>query len=123
MRVHGTKNKKTPLRDAEEALAKARTGEAMVDPLHVMETIMMHYHTQAFSKKALNKPEAEIDAAMALGLHAAEQCAPYRHRPYRNDQAIWRSKQSAANAGHGYGRRAQGRDYEAPENPGVGAGP
>jgi len=81
MRVHGTKNKKTPLRDAEEALAKARTGEAMVDPLHVMETIMMHYHTQAFSKKALNKPEAEIDAAMALGLHAAEQCAPYRHRP------------------------------------------
>ena len=44
-----------------------------------METIMMHYYTQALSKKALNKPEAEIDAAMALALHAAEKCAPYRH--------------------------------------------
>jgi hypothetical protein len=67
------------LQEAEEALGKARTGEAMVDPLHVMETIMMHYYTQALSKKALNKPEAEIDAAMALALHAAEKCAPYRH--------------------------------------------
>src|SRR2546430_6125031 len=78
-RLHGSKNRKTLLREAEEGLGKARSGEAMVDPLHVMETIMMHYYTQALSKKALDKPDAEIDAAMALALHAAEKCAPYRH--------------------------------------------
>ena len=80
-RPKGVRNRRLLLQEAEEALGRARIGEAMVDPLHVMETIMMHYYTQALSKKALNKPEAEIDVAMALGLHAAEQCAPYRHRP------------------------------------------
>ena len=78
-RSKGVRNRRLLLQEAEEALGKARTGEAMVDLLHVMETIMMHYYHQALSKKALNKPEAEIDAAMALALHAAEKCAPYRH--------------------------------------------
>ena len=78
-RSKGVRNRRLLLQEAEEALGRARIGEAMVDPLHVMETIMMHYYHQALSKKALNKPEAEIDAAMALALHAAEKCAPYRH--------------------------------------------
>ena len=78
-RLHGSKNRKTLLREAEEGLGKARSGEAMVDPLHVMEKIMMHYYTQALSFKAMEKPDTEIDAAMALALHAAEKCAPYRH--------------------------------------------
>jgi len=65
--------------EAEEALGRTRAGEAMVDPLHVMETFIMHYYHQVLSKKALNKPEAEIDAAMALALHATEKRAPYRH--------------------------------------------
>jgi hypothetical protein len=78
-RPKGVRNRRLLLQEAEEALGKARTGEAMVAPLHVMETVMHYYFTRALQYKGMQKPEAEVDAAMNLALDAAERCAPYRH--------------------------------------------
>ena len=78
-RPKGAKNRRLLLREAEEALGKARTGEAMVGPLHVIETVMCYFFTRALQYKGMGKPRDEIDASMALALEAAVAAAPYRH--------------------------------------------
>jgi hypothetical protein len=78
-RLHGSKNRKTLLREAEEVLEHSRAPHEIADSVHVMETVMMHFFNQALSKKHWGKPEAEVTAAMKDALMAAERVAPFRH--------------------------------------------
>src|SRR6185437_5121240 len=82
-RLHGSKNRKTLLREAEEVLEHPRAPHEIADSVHVMESAMMHFYVRALSLKALKKPDdqidAAIDAAMMQALAAAEKVAPYRH--------------------------------------------
>ena len=78
-RLHGSKNRKTLLREAEEALEHPRAPHEIADSVCVMESAMMYFYTLALSKKHLGKPEAEVNAAMKDALMAAERVAPFRH--------------------------------------------
>ena len=77
-RLH-SKNRKTLLREAEEALEHPRAPLEIADSVCVMESAMMYFYTLALSKKHLGKPEAEVSAAMKEALMAAERVAPFRH--------------------------------------------
>jgi hypothetical protein len=77
-RLHGSKNRKTLLREAEEALEHSRKPHEIADSLHVMESVMMHFYLRALSLKTLKKPDDQIDAAMLQAL-MAEKVAPFRH--------------------------------------------
>ena len=78
-RLHGSKNRKTLLREAEEVLEHSRAPHEIADSVHVLEHVMMYFYTLALSKKHLGKPEAEVNAAMKDALMAAERVAPFRH--------------------------------------------
>ena len=79
MRLHGSKNRKTLLREAEGALEHSRVPHEIADSLHVMESVMMHFYTQALLLKNLGRPDDQVTAAMMQALMAAEKVAPYRH--------------------------------------------
>ena len=45
-RLHGSKNRKTLLRESEEVLEHSHAPREIADSVHVMEAVMMHFYTQ-----------------------------------------------------------------------------
>jgi hypothetical protein len=75
-RPKGSKNRRTLIRDAEEALGVSAPG---LDSLHVLEQIMAHFFTRGMALKSKGgKPEL-IAANLRHAAAIARKVAPYRH--------------------------------------------
>jgi hypothetical protein len=75
-RPKGSKNRRTVLREAEEAMGKP---EEFVDSMHVLEYTMRHFYARALLLKQINGRPEQIDADLKEAAAIAEMIMPYRH--------------------------------------------
>jgi hypothetical protein len=75
-RRKGSKNRRTMLREAEQAMGKP---EEFVDSMHVLEYTMRHFYARALLLKNNNGKPEQIDADLKEAVAIAEKIAPYRH--------------------------------------------
>jgi hypothetical protein len=75
-RPKGSKNRRTMLREAEEAMGRP---EQFVDSLQVLEHTMRHFYGRALLLKQINGKPEQIDADLKEAAAIAEKIAPYRH--------------------------------------------
>jgi hypothetical protein len=75
-RPKGSKNRRTMLREAEEAMGRP---EEFVDSLQVLEHTMRHFYGRALLLKQINGKPEQIDADLKEAAAIAEKIAPYRH--------------------------------------------
>jgi hypothetical protein len=78
-RPKGSKNKRTLLREAEEALGRARDPNEIVDMLHVIEKAASHFYLRAEMGKNAGRKQSEVDEDYRQAAHLAALAAPYRH--------------------------------------------
>jgi len=97
--VFRNRNRRTLLREAEEALGRTRDPNEVVDMLHVIEESATHFFLRAKMGKNAGRRTEEIDedykqaAALAALAAALSSCAAL------GDEACWRSEQPSANQG------------------------
>jgi hypothetical protein len=75
-RPPGSKNRRTLLREAEQAMGRS---EDFVDCMHVLEYAMRHFYGRALLLKQINGKPEQIDADLKEAAAIAEKIAPYRH--------------------------------------------
>jgi hypothetical protein len=75
-RPKGSKNRRTMLREAEEAMGRP---EGFVDSMQVLEHTMRHFYGRALLLKQINGKPEQIDADLKEAAAIAEKIAPYRH--------------------------------------------
>jgi hypothetical protein len=78
-RPRGSLNKRTLLRQAEEALGRTRDPSEIVDMLHVVEVAASHFYLRAVTGKNAGRDPTEIDADYQKAAHLAALALPYRH--------------------------------------------
>jgi hypothetical protein len=78
-RPTGAKNRRTLLREAEEALGRTRDPNEVVDMLHVIEKAATHFFLRAKMGKNAGRNQSEVDADYEKAAHFAALVAPYRH--------------------------------------------
>jgi hypothetical protein len=78
-RPRGARNRRTLLREAEEALGRTRDPNEVVDMLHVIEKAASHFYLRAEMGKNTGRSQAEVDADYEKAAHLASLAAPYRH--------------------------------------------
>ena len=74
-RPKGAKNKRTLIREAEEAIGAG----PVLDSLHVLEATMAHFYTRAINLKRSGGKAEVIDANLRDAAAIAEKIAPFRH--------------------------------------------
>jgi hypothetical protein len=78
-RPTGAKNRRTLLREAEEALGRTRDPNEVVDMLHVIEVSATHFFLRAKMGKNAGRRTEEIDEDYKQAAALAALAAPYRH--------------------------------------------
>jgi hypothetical protein len=78
-RPKGAKNRRTLLREAEEALGRRRDPNEIADMLHVIEEAATHFFIRAESGKNAGRRAEEVDRDYNQAAHLAALAAPYRH--------------------------------------------
>jgi hypothetical protein len=79
-RPKGSRNKRTLLREAEEALGRTRDPNEVVDMLHVIEKAASHFYLRAeMGKRSGTRKPKEIDEDYRQAAALASLAAPYRH--------------------------------------------
>jgi hypothetical protein len=78
-RPKGAKNRRTLLREAEEALGRGRDPNEIVDMLHVIEEAATHFFIRAELGKNAGRKAEEVDRDYNQAAHLAALAAPYRH--------------------------------------------
>jgi hypothetical protein len=78
-RPRGARNRRTLLREAEEALGRTRDPNEVVDMLHVIEKAASHFYLRAEMGKNTGRNQSEVDADYEKAAHLAALAAPYRH--------------------------------------------
>ena len=78
-RPTGAKNRRTLLREAEEALGRTRDPNEVVDMLHVIEESATHFFLRAKMGKNAGRRTEEIDEDYKQAAALAALAAPYRH--------------------------------------------
>jgi hypothetical protein len=73
------RNKRTLLREAEEALGRTRDPNEVVDMLHVIEESATHFFLRAKMGKNAGRRTEEIDEDYKQAAALAALAAPYRH--------------------------------------------
>jgi hypothetical protein len=76
-RPHGSKNRRTLIREAEEAMGGA--SPTQIDCLHVLELAMQHFYGRALLAKQLKAAPEVIAVDLLHAVSIAEKIAPYRH--------------------------------------------
>ena len=75
-----SRNKRTLLREAEEALGRTRDPNEVVDMLHVIEKAASHFYLRAeMGKHSGTRTPKEIDEDYREAAALASLAAPYRH--------------------------------------------
>jgi len=78
-RPKGAKNRRTLLREAEEALGRGRDPNEIVDMLHVIERAATHFFIRAEMGKNAGRRAEEVDRDYKQAATLAALAAPYRH--------------------------------------------
>jgi hypothetical protein len=79
-RPKGAKNRRTLLREAEEALGRGRDPNEIVDMLHVIEKAASHFYLRAeMGERSGTRKPKEIDEDYREAAALASLAAPYRH--------------------------------------------
>jgi hypothetical protein len=78
-RPKGAKNRRTLLREAEEALGRGRDPNEIVDMLHVIERAATHFFIRAEMGKNAGRRAEEVDRDYKKAATLAALAAPYRH--------------------------------------------
>jgi len=78
-RPKGAKNRRTLLREAEEALGRGRDPNEIVDMLHVIERAATHFFIRAEMGKNSGRRADEVDQDYRQAAALAALAAPYRH--------------------------------------------
>jgi hypothetical protein len=79
-RPRGARNRRTILREAEEAVDRATaTNEIPLDAIFIIEKAMQHFFLRAEMGKNAGRSEAKVDADYEKAAHLAASVAPYRH--------------------------------------------
>ena len=78
-RPKGAKNRRTLLREAEEALGRRRDPNEIVDMLHVIEKAATHFFIRAEMGKNAGRRAEEVDRDYKQAATLAALAAPYRH--------------------------------------------
>lgn len=78
-RPKGAKNRRTLLREAEDALGRRRDPNEIVDMLHVIEEAATHFFIRAELGKNAGRRSEEVDRDYNQAAHLAALAAPYRH--------------------------------------------
>ena len=79
-RPKGSRNKRTLLRQAEEALGRTRDPNEIVDMLHVIEKAASHFYLRAeMGERSGTRKPKEIDEDYREAAALASLAAPYRH--------------------------------------------
>jgi hypothetical protein len=79
-RPKGSRNKRTLLREAEEALGRTRDPNEIVDMLHVIEKAASHFYLRAeMGERSGTRKPKEIDEDYREAAALASLTAPYRH--------------------------------------------
>jgi hypothetical protein len=77
--VFRNRNRRTLLREAEEALGRTRDPNEVVDMLHVIEESATHFFLRAKMGKNAGRRTEEIDEDYKQAAALAALAAPYRH--------------------------------------------
>jgi hypothetical protein len=76
----GAKNKRTLLREAEEAVDRAKaTNDVPLDCIFVIERAMRHFYLRAETGKAVGRSQQQVDEDYKQAAALATLAAPYRH--------------------------------------------
>ena len=78
-RPKGAKNRRTLLREAEEALGRGRDPNEIVDMLHAIERAATHFFIRAEMGKNAGRRAEEVDRDYKQAATLAALAAPYRH--------------------------------------------
>jgi len=78
-RPKGAKNRRTLLREAEEALGRRRDPNEIVDMLHVIEEAAAHFFIRAEMGKNAGRRAEEVDRDYKQAATLTALAAPYRH--------------------------------------------
>jgi hypothetical protein len=78
-RPTGAKNRRTLVREAEEALGRTRDPNEVVDMLHVIEQVATHFFFRAKMGKNAGRRTEQIDNDYKQAATLAALAAPYRH--------------------------------------------
>jgi HEAT repeat protein len=76
-RPKGSRNKRTLLRQAEEALARTRDPNEIVDMLHVIETAASQFFLRAVAGENAARDPSQVDADYQRAAHLAALALPY----------------------------------------------
>jgi hypothetical protein len=77
--THGLTDSRTLLREAEEALGRARDPNEVMDMLRIIEESATHFFLRAKMGKNTGRNQSEVDADYEKAAHLAALAAPYRH--------------------------------------------
>ena len=73
------RNKRTPLKEAEQHVSARNTSIRCSDALYVLEKTMRHFFIRAEMGKNAGRDQSEVDADYKKAAHLAALVAPYRH--------------------------------------------